>query len=143
MERRKQVEQGKHPTLAQRVQDLVHAGDRQLTEAADLVKFLVVDVDPNASTLLRDGHQRVRIRRARVLDRAGREVLIQSRFDLAKIRLIWWGREETAALFSGTKISKGIREQQPKSVLDLEKTSAKSRRTSPSCSIANGLQSGP
>ena len=41
------------------------------------------------------------------------------------------------------RISKGIREQESKSVLDLEKTSDKSQRTSPSCSIANGAQSGP
>ena len=31
-----------------RVQDLAHAGDGQLAEAADLVEFLVVDGDPNA-----------------------------------------------------------------------------------------------
>ena len=48
MERRNQVEQGKHPSLAQGVQGLVHARDGQLAEAADLVEFLVVDSDPNA-----------------------------------------------------------------------------------------------
>ena len=57
-----------------------------------------------------------------MLDQACREVLIQSSFDLAKVGLIWWGRKETAALFFGTKISKGIRERQPKSVLDLDTT---------------------
>ena len=45
----------------------------------------------------------------------------------AKTGLILWGREVTGALPSGTEISKGIREQEPKSVLDLEKTSAKER----------------
>ena len=49
----------------------------------------------------------------------------------------------TGALPSGTEITKGIREQEPKSVLDLEKTSAKLQRTSPSCSIAKGVQPGP
>ena len=51
MERRNQVEQGKHPSLAQRVQDLVRAGDGQLAEATDLVEFLVIDSAPNASSL--------------------------------------------------------------------------------------------
>ena len=36
MEPRNQVEQEKRPSLAQRVQDLVHARDGQLAEAADL-----------------------------------------------------------------------------------------------------------
>ena len=58
MERRNQVEHGKHPFLAQTVQDLVHARDGQLVEAADVVEVLVVDGDPNASRLLRDDHQR-------------------------------------------------------------------------------------
>ena len=62
---------------------------------------------------------------------------------LAKIGLILWGREVTGALSSRTEISECIREQEPKSVLDLEKTSAKSHRTSPSCSMARGLQPGP
>ena len=79
--RRKQVEQGKHPSLAQRVQNLIHAWDGQLAEAADLVEFLVVDSDPNASRLLRDDHQRARIRRSRVLDQACRQVLVQGGVD--------------------------------------------------------------
>ena len=41
-------------SLPQGVEDLVHARNRQLTEAADLVEFLVVHGDPNASRLLRD-----------------------------------------------------------------------------------------
>ena len=78
MERRNRVEQGKHPCLAQRVQDRVHAQDGQLAETADFVEFLVlVDSDPNASRLTRDGHQRARIRISRVLDQACREVPIQ------------------------------------------------------------------
>ena len=58
MERRNQLEQGKHPSLAQRVQVLVYTGDGQLSEAANLVEFLVVAGDPNASRPLRDDHQR-------------------------------------------------------------------------------------
>ena len=44
---------------------------------------------------------------------------------LAEIGLILWGRGVTGALPSGTELSKGIREQEPKSVLDLEKTVSK------------------
>ena len=53
MERRNRVEQEKHPSLAQLVQDLFLAGDGQLAEAANLVEFLVVDGDPNASRVFR------------------------------------------------------------------------------------------
>ena len=77
MERRNEVEEGKHPSLAQRVQDLVHARDGQPAEAADVVEFPVVDGDPNASRLLQDDHQRAQMRRGRVLDQASREVLVQ------------------------------------------------------------------
>ena len=62
---------------------------------------------------------------------------------VAKIGLIWWGREVTGALPPGTELSKGIRQQEQNSVLDLEKTPAKSQRTSPSSSIARGVQPGP
>ena len=58
-------------------EDLVHARNRQLAEAADLVEFLVVDGDPNASRLLRDDHQRARARRGRALDQTCRKVLVQ------------------------------------------------------------------
>ena len=53
MERRNEVEQGKHPSLAQIVQNLVHARDGQLVEVADLAEFLVVDRYLSASRLLR------------------------------------------------------------------------------------------
>ena len=59
---------------------------------------------------------------------------------VAKIGLIWWGREVTGALPSGTEPSKGIREKEQKSVLDLEKTPTKSQRSSPSCSVARGAR---
>ena len=62
---------------------------------------------------------------------------------LPKLGLIRSGREVTLVKPSGTEISKGVREQEPKSVLDYEKTSAKTKRTLPSFSIANGVQSGP
>ena len=47
MERKKQVEQGKHPSLTQRVQDLVHARDGQLAEAADLVELCLLYTSPS------------------------------------------------------------------------------------------------
>ena len=77
MEQKNQIEQGKHPFLAQRVQDLVHTGDGKLA-AASLVEFLVVDDSPNASRLRRDDHQQARLRRGRVLDQPCREVPVQS-----------------------------------------------------------------
>ena len=46
-----------------------------------LLNFLVVDRDPNAFRLLRDDHQRARVRRGRVLDQACRQVLVQSGVD--------------------------------------------------------------
>ena len=81
-----------------------------------------------------------------MLDQARGEVLIQGSTSLAIIRLMRCGREVTGALGalpSEIEISKGIMEQEPKSVLELEKTPGKLRRTSPSSSMANGVQSGP
>ena len=51
---------------------------------------------------------------------------------LAKIELMRCGREVAGALPSGTEMSKGCRDQEPNSVLELEKTSGNSQRTSPS-----------
>ena len=48
-----------------------------LAEAADLVEFLVVDGDPDASRPLRDDHKRAQIWSCRVLDQACCEVLVQ------------------------------------------------------------------
>ena len=48
----------------------------------------------------------------------------------------------TGALPSGTKISKGIEEPDPKSVFEVENTSGNSQSTSPSCSMAGGVQPG-
>ena len=45
---RSKSEEKKKASRPFRVQDLAHAGDGQLAEAADLVEFLVVDGDPNA-----------------------------------------------------------------------------------------------
>ena len=42
MERGNLVDEGKHPPLSQEIEDLTHAGDRQLAEAADRREFLVV-----------------------------------------------------------------------------------------------------
>ena len=121
MGRRNQIDQGKHPSLAQRVQDLVHAGNVQLAEATYLVEFLVVGGDPNASRLLWDYHQRARIRRGRLLDQVRHEVLIQggvnflsqSRFDPVGPRS---GRRASFQhinperhLEAGTKICLGLR----------------------------------
>ena len=72
VERGGQIEERKHSSLPQGVEDLVHARNRQLAEVADLVEFLVVHGDPNPSRLLWDDHQRARVRRGRVLDQTRR-----------------------------------------------------------------------
>ena len=64
------------------------------------------------------------------------------RQSLAKIGFMRWGREMTGALPSGTEISKGIREQDPKSVFEVENTLGNSQSTSPSCSMAEGVHPG-
>ena len=145
MKQRNQIEQGKYPSLTQGVQDLVHAGDGELAEGADLVEFLLVDEDPNAPRLIRDDHQRDRIRRGRVLCQACREVLVQGGVNFlrqnrvdplgsgSKMRAAFPDRNLRRHQGVGTKIRLG----------DLEKTSAKLQRTSPSCSTANGVHPGP
>ena len=89
MEREHQTEEGKHPSLPQEVEDLVHAGDRQLTEAADLVEFLVLHGNLNAS-------------RFKVASTS-----------LPMMGLMRCGRDVTDALPSWTDITKGIKDQAP------------------------------
>ena len=128
MELRNQVEQEKHPSFAQKVQDLVHARDKKLAETADLVEFLVVDNDGKVSRLLRDDHQRDRRGRGRVLDldQAYREVMVQGGVHfLGQNWVDLAGLEVTGAATSGTEIFQDVREKEPKSVLDLEEKSAK------------------
>ena len=48
----------------------------------------------------------------------------------------------TGALPSGTEISKGIKEQEPKSVFEVENTSGNSQSTSPNCAMTGGVQPG-
>ena len=111
MERKNQVERGKHPSLAQRVQDLVHARDGQLAEAVELVDFTVVDGDPPPPDFfemttgdLEFGEVECRIRLA-----VGYWFMVAST-SLAKMGFIRWDRAVTAALPSENEISKGIRE---------------------------------
>ena len=59
---------------------------------------------------------------------------------MAKIGFRRWGREVTGALPSGTDISNGIKEQEPKSFFEVENTSGTSQSTSPSCSMPGGVQ---
>ena len=52
-----------------------------------------------------------------MLDQPNREVLVKGRVHFfGQNRFMRWGREVTGALPSGTEISKGIKEQDPKSV---------------------------
>ena len=61
---------------------------------------------------------------------------------LAKIGLMRWGRKVTGALPSETEISKGIKEPDPNSVVEVRNTSGSSQSTSPSFSIAGEVQPG-
>ena len=104
------VEQAKHPSLAQRVQNLVHARDGQLAEAADLVEFLVVDnvrTPPDFFGITTSGLEYGEVECW--IRRAARYWFKVASTSLAKIGLILSGREVTGALPSGTEISKGIR----------------------------------
>ena len=58
---------------------------------------------------------------------------------LANIGFRRWGREVTGALSSATEISKGIKEQEPKPVFEVENTSGNSHSTSTSYSMAGGF----
>ena len=51
-------------------------------------------------------------------------------------------RDVTGALPCGTEISKGIKEQDPKSVFEVENKSGNSQSTSPSCSMVVGVHLG-
>ena len=106
-----------------------------------LIELLIVQCGPHAPGILRDHHQRARICGSRMLDQPSREVLVKGRVHFfGQIEFMRWGREVTGALPSGTEISEGIKEQDPKSVFEVENTSGNSQRTSPSCSIAGGVQ---
>ena len=50
----------------------------------------------------------------------------------SKIGVMRWGLEMAGALPSGTEISKGIKEQDPKSVFEVKNSSGNSHSTSPS-----------
>ena len=54
------------------------------------------------------------------------------------MELILYGREVTGSLSEGTVILNGINEPEPKSVLEVEKMSGTSQKTSPRVSINDG-----
>ena len=55
-----------------------------------------------------------------MLNQPSHEVMVEGRStSLAKIEFMRWGQEVTGALPSGTEISKGIKEQEPKSVFEV------------------------
>ena len=57
---------------------LVDAGGRNLRNLGDLVQFLVVDCDSDATRFLRDAHKEARPRRRGVLNEAACEIGIQN-----------------------------------------------------------------
>ena len=78
-----------------------------------------------------------------MLNQPSHEVMVEGRStSLAKIEFMRWGQEVTGALPSGTEISKGITEQEPKPVFEVENTSRNSQGTSPSGSMAEEVHPG-
>ena len=59
---REKVEHGENRTAAEGVKHLVDAGNRNLWDLGDLVQFLVVDCDVDATRFLRDAHKGTRPR---------------------------------------------------------------------------------
>ena len=116
------IKEGKHPSIPQGVEDLVYARNRQLAEAADLVEFLVVDGDSNASKLYGMITSGLEYREVECWIRAAARYW--SKVDstsLGMMGLMRCGRDVTGALPSRTGITKGINEQGPKADLDFEK----------------------
>ena len=104
-------------------------GDGKLSDGADGVQLLLVGYS-DASILFRSGVHGAGIGRSGVLDQgpAARYWSRTSSAFLASMGFVRYGREVTGALPGGTEILKGIREQEPKSVFDVEKTSWNSQR---------------
>ena len=84
------------------------------------------------------------VRCGRVLDETGNHVLVEYGIDLSGndwVGAVGW--EVTGAVSGGMEILNGRREQQPKSVLDVEKTSGNSQRTLPRAVLTDGDQPVP
>ena len=77
MERENQVEQGEGATFAQGVENLVDAGDGELSEGAGGVQLLVGNGDPDASVFFRYGDHVTEVGGGGVLDQAGGQVLVE------------------------------------------------------------------
>ena len=101
MERRNQVEQGKHPSFAQGVRN--QARDEQLLILLSILSLIVIRTPPDFFRMSTSG-----------LEYGEGEYWIRpdARYwfkvasaSLAKIGLILWGREVTGALPSGTEFS--------------------------------------
>lgn len=121
---RNKVEQRKKTSFAQGVKNLAHVGDGWMAGAADLVESLKIDDDP---ITIPDCFGML----ARELEYGEVECWTRpiakycfrvASTSLAKIRLMRWVREGTGGLSFGIEISMSIEEQEPKSVLDLDKT---------------------
>ena len=75
---REKVEHGENRAAAKGVKNLVEAEDRNLRNLDDLVQFLVVDCDSDATRFLRDAHEGARPRRRGVLNEADCEIGVQN-----------------------------------------------------------------
>ena len=144
MERGYKVEQGEYASFSQGIEDLVDVGDGKLFKGADGVKLFVVDGNPDVAVFLRNRYHRAGVRGGRALDEASGQVSVEYGVGLlARMGLMRYGREMTGALSGGTEILNGMREQEPKSVLDVEKTSGNSQRTPPKALMTAGDQPEP
>ena len=76
MEGGDEVEQGKCASFTQGIEDLVDAGDGELSEGADGIQLLIIYGDADASILLGDGYHGAGIRRSRMLDETGGKRLV-------------------------------------------------------------------
>lgn len=131
VERRHKIEQGEDAPVVQGVEDFVHAGGGELAKGPDGVERLVVGRHPSIAAFLGDGEYGAGVRSTRVLG----ETAAAARY--------WSSTVYTGALSAGMEILNGMKEDEPKTVLDVEKTSGKSQRTLPRAVISDGDQPEP
>ena len=79
-----------------------------------------------------------------MLDQSSRKVLVEGRVHfLGQYRVCAMGPgSDRSTALRDRDLEKGIKEQEPKSVFEVENTSANSQSTSPSCPMVEGVHPG-